>query len=214
MVGVREVMARGSTEESLLVKAYAAEHHCSVQWARQLRARKSPEWLSFCAGRRKEAVRAPKKPAPEGKASSAPVAKPSGELSDLARAALVKVQSWNMLQAAVEAASSAEVDPIDRVALNRAVLQARKQYEEACKHEKQLAIESRRWVSLADVAAIVGALGRLSEVLATWEVVLSGYMPEEMRPAFSEAYEKAMPTWNEGIAALDDYIQAHLPVPC
>lgn len=211
-------MARGSTEESLLVKKYAAEHHCSVQWARQLRARKSPEWLSFCAGRKSEAGKAPKKRPPEVKVAakaSLPVpSSPSDELSDLARAELVKGQSWAMLQAAVEAATSSEVDPIDRVALNRAVLQARKQYEDACKHEKQLAIEARRWVSLADVAAIVGALGRLSEVLATWEVVLSGYMPEEMRPAFSEAYERAMPTWNEGIAALDDYIQAHLPVPC
>ncbi len=208
-------MARGSTEESLLVKAYAAEHHCSVQWARQMRARKSPEWLSFCAGRRKEAVRAPKKPAPEVKAApKVPKVAEDGELSDHERAVLVKSQSWDMLQAAVGAAADAGVDPIDRVALNRAVLQARKQYEDACKHEKQLAIEARRWVSLADVAAIVGALGRLSEVLATWEVVLSGYMPEEMRPAFSEAYERAMPTWNEGIAALEDYIQAHLPVPC
>ena len=204
-------MARGSTEESLLVKKYAAEHHCSVQWARQMRARKSPEWVSFCAGRKVEAVRTPKKRAPEVKAEVPP---PSGELSDLARAELVKGQSWAMLQAAVAAATATDVDPIDRVALNRAVLQARKQYEDACKHEKQLAIEARRWVSLADVAAIVGALGRLSEVLATWEVVLSGYMPEEMRPAFSEAYERAMPTWTEGIAALDDYIQAHLPVPC
>ncbi len=200
------------------MKKYAAEHHCSVQWARQMRARKSPEWVSFCAGRKSEAVKAPKKRAPEVKEAAkvslpAPTS-PSDELSDLARAELVKGQSWSMLQAAVEAATSSEVDPIDRVALNRAVLQARKQYEDACKHEKQLAIEARRWVSLADVAAIVGALGRLSEVLATWEVVLSGYMPEEMRPAFSEAYERAMPTWNEGIAALDDYIQAHLPVPC
>ena len=200
-------MARGSTEESLLVKKYAAEHHCSVQWARQMRARKSPEWVSFCAGRKSERAVKPK-------AVKAEVPPPSGELSDLARAELVKGQSWAMLQAAVDAATGSDVDPIDRVALNRAVLQARKQYEDACKHEKQLAIEARRWVSLADVAAIVGALGRLSEVLATWEVVLSGYMPEEMRPAFSEAYERAMPTWNEGIAALDDYIQAHLPVPC
>lgn len=204
-------MARGSTEESLLVKKYAAEHHCSVQWARRMRARKSPEWVSFCAGRKVEAVRPPKKRVPEVKAEVPPT---SGELSDLARAELVKGQSWSMLQAAVEAATATDVDPIDRVALNRAVLQARKQYEDACKHEKQLAIEARRWVSLADVAAIVGALGRLSEVLATWEVVLSGYMPEEMRPAFADAYERAMPTWNEGIASLDDYIQAHLPVPC
>lgn len=196
------------------MKKYAAEHHCSVQWARQMRARKSPEWLSFCAGRKSESAKAPKKRPPAANASLPAPSSPSDELSDLARAELVKGQSWAMLQAAVDAATGSDVDPIDRVALNRAVLQARKQYEDACKHEKQLAIEARRWVSLADVAAIVGALGRLSEVLATWEVVLSGYMPEEMRPAFSEAYERAMPTWNEGIAALDDYIQAHLPVPC
>ncbi|MBQ7023032.1 MAG: hypothetical protein IJN29_05585 [Akkermansia sp.] len=204
-------MARGSTEASLLVKKYAAEHHCSVQWARQMRARKTPEWVSFCAGRKVEATaplrvaKSPKKKPSEGT---------GGEQSDLERAVLVKAQSWAMLQAAVEAATATAVDPIDRVALNRAVLQARKQYEDACKHERQLAIEARRWVSLADVAAIVGALGRLSEVIATWEVVLSGYLPSEMRPAFADAYEKAMPTWNEGIAALDDYIQAHLPVPC
>jgi len=104
--------------------------------------------------------------------------------------------------------------PLARILPRTSLDYHKKLTEDACKHERQLAIEARRWVSLADVAAIVGALGRLSEVIATWEVVLSGYLPSEMRPAFADAYEKAMPTWNEGIAALDDYIQAHLPVPC
>ena len=208
-------MARGSTEESLLVKRYAAEHHCSVQWARQLRARKAPEWVAFCAGRpspmKAKVAKPPIKPAARGEKGEQGAA---AEQNDLARAQLVKQQSWDMLQAAVAAAASLDVDPIDRLALNRAVLQARKQYEDACKHERALAIEARRWVSLADVAGIVAALGRLAEVVSTWEVVLAGHLPEEMRPAFEDAYEKAMPSWNEGIRALDDYIQSRLPVPC
>lgn len=191
------LMGRVSTAEGMQVRAFAAHIGKSVQWARKLKREGSREWREFCAGggvkRRLE-----------------PRALPAGPGDDLRRALEAKEVSWRMYVRAAETANEGAGDITQQVALNRAAREAREMYERACRHAADMQVQAGRWVSMERVVAIRDAMGQLADVVQNWETVLAGKLPDEMRPAFHDAFCAGLPAWNNGVKAVDDYIASLL----
>ncbi len=183
------------------VQAFAAHLGKSVQWARKLKRENSKEWQEFITP-------APVKPEP------VPVLREHGADDDLSRALDAKERAWMLFTRAADAAAACDGDMVQQVALNRAAKEAREVYERACKHAAACQIEAQRWVSISQVSAIRDALGQLADVVQNWETTLAGALPDDMRPAFHDAFQRSKPAWNGGIKKVDDYIQTLLPVPC
>ena len=194
-------MARLSTAEGMQVQAFAAHLGKSVPWARKLKRENSKEWQEFIAP-------APVKPEP------VPVLRAHGADDDLSRALDAKERAWMLFTRAADAAAACDGDMVQQVALNRAAKEAREVYERACKHAAACQIEAQRWVSISQVSAIRDALGQLADVVQNWETTLAGALPDDMRPAFHDAFQRSKPAWNGGVKKVDDYIQTLLPVPC
>ena len=194
-------MGRITTAEGMQVQAFAAHLGKSVQWARKLKRENSQEWQEFIAV-------APVKPEP------VPVLRAHGADDDLSRALDAKERAWMLFIRAADAAAACDGDMVQQVALNRAAKEAREVYERACKHAAACQIEAQRWVSISQVSAIRDALGQLADVVQNWETTLAGALPDDMRPAFHDAFQRSKPAWNGGVKKVDDYIQTLLPVPC
>lgn len=194
-------MGRITTAEGLQVQAFAAHLGKSVQWARKLKRENSKEWLEFS----KPVAATPEPP---------PVLRSHGADDDLTRALDAKERAWLLYTRAADAAVAFAGDGVQQVALNRAAKEAREVYERACKHAAACQIEAQRWVSIDRVAAIRDALGQLADVVQNWETTLAGALPDDMRPAFHDAFQRGRPAWNGGVKKLEDYIQTLLPVPC
>ena len=181
------------------MQAFAKHLGKSVQWARKLKRENSKEWQEFCqpaSAPRVEVVRA------------------HGADDDLSRALDAKERAWMLFTRAADAAAACDGDMVQQVALNRAAKEAREVYERACKHAAACQIEAQRWVSISQVSAIRDALGQLADVVQNWETTLAGALPDDMRPAFHDAFQRSKPAWNGGVKKVDDYIQTLLPVPC
>lgn len=199
------VMPRRPTEESMLIKAYAAAHGCTVQWARRERKKNSQAWQGFLAERRGSSVN-------NAQPADSVAFMPKQNIEELERARLSKESAWQALQQATTIAQSyAGEDVATLAALNRAVREARKTYEDASKYEKAQAIEARRWVPISKVEGMRCALPQLTEVVQNFRTAIAGKMPAEMRPAFYAAFDACRPAWNEGIRRVDDYITTLLP---
>lgn len=194
-------MARLSTAEGMQVQAFARHLGKSVQWARKLKRENSKEWQEFS------------KPAP-APAPRVEVVRAHGADDDLSRALEAKERAWMLFTRAADAAAACDGDMVQQVALNRAAKEAREVYERACKHAAACQIEAQRWVSVGRVSAIREALGQLADVVQNWETTLAGALPDDMRPAFHDAFQRSKPAWNGGVKKVDDYIQTLLPVPC
>lgn len=193
-------MGRVSTAEGMQVRAFAAHIGKSVQWARKLKREGSREWREFCAGgnvMRKLDSRA----------------LPAGPGDDLRRALESKELAWLMYKRAAEMANEGVGDVTQQVALNRAAREARETYERACRHAADMQVQAGRWVSMERVVAIRDAMGQLSDVVQNWETTLAGKLPDEMRPAFHDAFLAGLPAWNNGVRAVDEYI-ASILIPC
>lgn len=184
------------------VKAFAEKIGKSVQWARKLKRENAKEWQEFCAA----ATAPPQDPVP--------VLRQHGAEDDLARALEAKENAWRLFNRSANAAAQCDGDLVQQVALNRAAKEARDMYEKSCKHAAAAQIEAQRWVSIDRVAAIRDALRQLADVVQNWETTLAGALPDEMRPAFHDAFQKSKPAWNSGVQKVEGYIQALLPVPC
>lgn len=193
-------MGRITTAEGMQVRAFAEYLGKSVQWARKLKRENSKEWREFSA--------------PPVQAPAPVVYRAHGADDDLSRALEAKERAWQLFCRAGDAAASCDGDLVQQVALNRAAKEARDAYEKACKHAAACQIEAQRWVSIERVAAIRDALGQLADVVQNWETTLAGALPDDMRPAFHDAFQRGKPAWNEGVKKMDDYIQTLLPVPC
>lgn len=194
-------MGRISTAEGMQVRAFAERMGCSVQWARKLKRENSKAWQEFC------------KP-PVVKPERVEVFRAHGADDDLTRALDAKERAWMLFTRAADAAAACDGDMVQQVALNRAAKEAREVYERACKHAAACQIEAQRWVSIDRVSAIRDALGQLADVVQNWETTLAGALPDEMRPAFHDAFQRGKPAWNSGVQQVDAYIQTLLPVPC
>ena len=190
-------MGRITTAEGMQVQAFARHLGKSVQWARKLKRENSKEWQEFCAP-------VVVKPAPV----------PVSAQDDLGRALEAKERAWQLFTRAADAAAACDGDMVQQVALNRAAKEAREVYERACKHAAACQIEAQRWVSISAVSAIRDALGQLVDVVQNWETTMAGELPDDMRPAFHDAFQRSKPAWNGGVKKVDDYIQTLLPVPC
>ena len=184
-----------------MVKAFAEAHGCTVQWARKLRKRNAPEWVSFCTG--------PKETAEAEVPEVAP-----GPENELDRAKKAMDMAWVLYERAAAAAEKGSRVTVDQIALNRAAKEARDVYDKACRQHAAAQISAGQWVSVERVAAIRSAARRLEAGVQKFQTVLAGKLPEEMRPAFHRAFESARPAWNDGVRAIDDYIQTLLPVSC
>ena len=199
------MMPRRPTEESMLVKAYAIEHGCTVQWARRERKKNSQGWQSFLAARRGN-------PVSDVRSAESVAFEPKPDTGELERARLSKESAWQALQQATAIAQNYAGDDVATLAaLNRAVREARKTYEDASKYEKMQAIEARRWVPIAKVEGMRCALPQLTEVVQNFRTSIAGKMPAEMRQAFYAAFDACRPGWNEGIRRVDDYLTTLLP---
>lgn len=194
-------MGRISTAEGMQVKAFAEKIGKSIQWARKLKRENSVEWQEFC------------KPTVEVR-SEPEVLRSTSASDDLARAKEAQERAWVLFCRAADAAERHDGDMVQQVALNRAAKEAREVYERACKHAARQQIEAQRWVSIERVAAIRDAMSQLADVVQNWETVLAGALPDEMRPAFHDAFQKSQPAWNSGVRKVDDYIQTLLPISC
>mgnify|MGYP003299572811 CR=1 FL=1 len=182
-----------------MVKDFAEAHGITVQWARKLRKRNAPEWVTFCTGPKETAAEVPEgAPGPE---------------NELERAKRAMDMAWVLYERSAAAAEKGARVTVDQIALNRAAKEARDAYDKACKQHAAAQISAGQWVSVERVAAIRSATRRLEDV-QNFQTVLAGKLPEEMRPAFHRAFESARPAWNDGVRAIDDYIQTLLPVPC
>lgn len=193
-------MSRPSTAEGMAVRAFAEKLGKSVQWARKLKRENAPEWREFCSHR------------------AAPVAAPveviRQPVDDLQRAIDAKERAWVMFCRASEAAEKGSEVLVEQVALNRAAKEAREVYEKACKHAASALVEAQQWVSIERVASIRAAMKQLEDVVQNWETTLAGALPDNMRPAFHKAFQETRPAWNNGVRAVDSYIQTLLPVQC
>ena len=184
-----------------MVRAFAEHLGRSLQWARKLKRENSAEWQAFCA----------RKPEP---ARAAPVEVVRAPADDLQRAVEAKERAWAMYCRAAEAAERGSEVLVEQVALNRAAKEAREVYERACKHAAAAQVEAQQWVSVSSVASIRSAMQQLEDVVQNWETTLAGELPDSMRPAFHKAFQASRPAWNQGVRALDAYIQTLLPVSC
>ena len=81
----------------------------------------------------------------------------------------------------------------------------------AQRHQKRLEIEALQYVPVTKVRDIRAAMGRLAEVVQQFRVNIAGRMPQEMRAAFYSAFDEAKGGWNDGIRAIDTYIENLLP---
>lgn len=194
-------MGRKTTAEGMQVLAFAESLGVSPQWARKLKRENSKEWQEFIA-------------APPVKPEPVVVLRSSSASDDLARAKEAQERAWVLFCRAADAAERHDGDMVQQVALNRAAKEAREVYEKACKHAARQQIEAQRWVSIERVAAIRDAMSQLADVVQNWETVLAGALPDEMRPAFHDAFQKSQPAWNSGVRKVDDYIQTLLPISC
>lgn len=184
-----------------MVKAYAEANGFTVQWARRQRAQNTGGWQSFLAARAGGLRAYGQQPA----AAQEP-------LDELDRARYSKDAAWQTLQQATATAASYKGgDVATMAALNRAMREARRTYEDAAKYEKAQAIEAVRWVPIGKVEQLKTALPRLSEVVQNFRTTIAGQMPAEMRPAFYKAFDACRPAWNEGVRRVDDYIKTLLP---
>lgn len=191
-------MGRLTTAEGMQVQAFAKHLGKSVQWARKLKRENSKEWQEFCA--------------PPVVVPPRPVAVSAQD--DLGRAVEAKERAWQLFCRAADAAAACDGDMVQQVALNRAAKEARELYERSCKQAEAAQITAQRWVSIEKVAAIRDALCQLADVVQNWETTLAGALPDEMRPAFHDAFTRGRPAWNRGVQAVENYIQTLLPVPC
>lgn len=185
------------------VRRFAEHIGKSLQWARKLKRENAVEWQEFC----KPAAAAPV-------VRQVEVLRADSAQDDLERAKEAKEMAWRLLCRAAAAAEQHDGDLTQQVALNRATREAREVYEKACKHAEKAHVTAQRWVSIETVAAIRDAMGQLADVLQNWETTMAGALPDEMRPAFHDAFQKGRPAWNAGVRKVDDYIQSLLPVPC
>lgn len=183
------------------MQAFAKHLGKSVQWARKLKRENSKEWQEFSK---------PASVAPE----PLPVFRAVGADDDLRRALEAKERAWQLFCRAADAAAACDGDMVQQVALNRAAKEARELYERSCKQAEAAQITAQRWVSIEKVAAIRDALGQLADVVQNWETTLAGALPDDMRPAFHDAFSRGRPAWNRGVQAVENYIQTLLPVPC
>ena len=195
-------MSRPTTAEGMMVRAFAEHLGKSVQWARKLKRENAKEWQVFSARKAEAPVVPP------------PVEVVRAPADDLQRAVDAKERAWQMFCRAAEAAEKGSEVLVEQVALNRAAKEAREVYEKACKHAAAALVEAQQWVSIERVASIRAAMRQLEEVVQNWETTLAGAMPDSMRPAFHKAFQESRPAWNQGVRALDSYIQTLLPVPC
>ena len=194
-------MGRITTAEGMQVQAFAKHIGKSVQWARKLKRENSKEWQEF----NKPAASVPE---------PLPVFRAVGADDDLRRALEAKERAWQLFCRAADAAAACDGDMVQQVALNRAAKEARELYERSCKQAEAAQITAQRWVSIEKVAAIRDALGQLADVVQNWETTLAGALPDEMRPAFHDAFTRGRPAWKRGVQAVENYIQTLLPVPC
>lgn len=190
----------------MTVRAFAEHIGRSVQWARKLKRENSPAWQAFLA--RQTVVKVePVAPAPPIESTHTP-------MDDLQRALAAKDRAWSIFDKAAKTAERGSKVLVEQVALNRAAKEARDAYEKACKHAAQAQQEAQQWVSVDRVASIRAAMRQLEDVVQNWETTLAGMLPDDVRPKFHEAFTTARPAWNQGVKAVDDYINTLLPVPC
>lgn len=195
-------MPRKSTEESILVKELAAAEGKTVQWARLQRRRDSEVWKKFKENKGRGAG---------GEAVPVPVAGDGNDDDELARARWMTSVAFGALQRAEKSARYYERDPAMCVTSARALREARKMYEEAQRHQKRLEIEAMQYIPVTKVRDIRAAMSRLSEVVQQFRVRIAGRMPQEMRSSFYAAFDEAKGGWNDGIRAVDVYIENLLP---
>ena len=188
-------MPRKSTEESILVKELAAAEGKTVQWARKQRRLGTEVWKKFT----------------ETKSRPGEQRAEVVEEDELARARWMARVAFEALTRAEKSARYYERDPGMCVTSARALREARRMYEEAQKHQKRLEIEALQYIPVTKVRDIRAAMSRLSEVVQQFRVRIAGRMPQEMRAAFYAAFEEAKGGWNDGILAVDAYIENLLP---
>lgn len=191
-------MSRKSTEESILVKELAHAEGKTVQWARKQRRIGSETWKKF--------VETKRKPANEPEVATAE----NGD-DELDRARWMTTVAFAALTRAEKSARYYERDPGMCVTSARALREARRMYEEAQKHQKRLEIEALQYIPVTKVRDIRAAMSRLAEVVQQFRVRIAGRMPQEMRAAFYAAFDEAKGGWNDGIRAVDTYIESLLP---
>lgn len=191
-------MSRKSTEESILVKELAAAEGKTVQWARAQRRKNTDAWCRFVENKGKSAAPVPPEPSEVGE-------------DELDRARWMTAVAFAALTRAEKSARYYERDPGMCVTSARALREARRMYEEAQKHQKRLEIEALQYIPVTKVRDIRAAMSRLSEVVQQFRVRIAGRMPQEMRAAFYAAFDEAKGGWNDGIRAVDVYIENLLP---
>lgn len=192
---IRE-MGRLPTEEGAQIREFAAKIGKSLQWARELRKKNAPEWQEFLGKRKVE---------PE-------LVEVEVAEDDLTRAQVAKESAWRMWQKATRVAASDGTAASVDASLVRVAMMARKTYEEACKHEKTLAVEAKLWVPLSAVMGMRAALPMLTDLVQQQRTVLAGRLPDECRREFYQAYDASNAAWNNGVQRVEDYFRGLLPV--
>lgn len=188
-----------------MIKELAAREKKTVQWARGQRRKGTPLWRAFV-----ETKSNPSAGGTEWKPSAtAPDVIPADV--ELSRARWMSASAFEALRRAEATARHYEGDPTMMVTAGRALREARRIYEDATRHQKRLEIEAQQYIPLAAVRDIRAAMARLAEVVQQFRVRIAGRMPQEMRAAFYTAFDEARVGWNDGIRAVDTYIESLLP---
>ena len=188
-----------------MIKELAAREKKTVQWARGQRRKSTPLWRAFVETKSNPAT-ATAEPPP---AAPLPDAAPAD--AELSRARWMSASAFDALRRAEAAARHYESDPAMMVTAGRALREARRIYEDATRHQKRLEIEAQQYIPLAAVRDIRAAMSRLAEVVQQFRVRIAGRLPQDHRAAFYAAFDEARAGWNDGIRAVDTYIESLLP---
>lgn len=134
--------------------------------------------------------------------------------SDLEKATAAKEATWRSWQELERVFQEVVRDPArsaEAPSYARAVREARKAWEDATKHELQLAKTAGLYVPVSQVREIRMALKPLGDYFLALRGRLASRLEPEVRSRLYAAWEESMPEWNENIGKVDASIERLLP---
>lgn len=166
-------MGRGMSARGDQIRAFSAAAGISERAARNHRAKNSPAWSEWL----KKQSAPPPPPAPPEK---------SAALSEYDRAIAARDSAFDLLTRL--AASAASAAPAELPPITRALSDARKNWELACRHAESAAVRARRLIPIETVLAVRDeVIPPLADALSTWQNNIAQRLLPQDRPAFFNA---------------------------
>lgn len=178
---------RKKTEEGLLLETYARERGITLRAAQNHRAAKKASWVAWCQAR-------------------AGVAAPG----DLQRAEEMRDEAWRQWIAVSDkhrAAVKSGVGAQTIATLGRAASAALARYTAAQAAAQDVALKVRALVPRGDVDKVKQAVGELGAAFVGMRSWVASRLPDEMLPAFYDAWGASVGSWNAAVEKINETIE-------